>query len=352
MKETSIRSTVYAMMVAIVTLSSCAGEESEIQQSPPVPITVTVNNSNSPQTRDDETTPYNSLPDLQTTGFGLYCQPGGLDPLMNNQKFTYSTTNGWTYSPIKYWPSGTGTGLNFIAYAPYTTTNKVSYDKTGQKLSYVYTVNTASPFDNIDLCTAVAANQTNSSSAVALAFQHHTARLDVKVTVNHTDYDENNKLYYKYFIKSVTIETYSKKTQTLQVGLTGSPSWAWVSDDNGEDLTYNISSFPEGIGDPDPEIGTVAAFQAATSTLNNTNESRIFPDSKYLTILPSTSSVTITVQYVEYSVSATTDPVGYVLSTPIVRTKEISSSSLTIAGGHLYTLNITLDPSSDTTITP
>ena len=322
------------MMVAIVTLSSCAGEESEIQQSPPVPITVTVNNSNSPQTRDDETTPYNSLPDLQTTGFGLYCQPGTLDPLMSNQKFTYNTTNGWTYSPIKYWPSGTGTGLNFIAYAPYTTTDKVSYDKTDQELSYVYTVNTISPFDNIDLCTAVAANQTNSSSAVALAFQHHTARLDVQVGINNP---ENGK---KYFIQSVTIETDKQNPETLHVDLTGTSYWTYAT--GAALLSYTISSFRDGIADPGTSL-TAGNFGDMTATLSST-ASRIFPeDDNFLTILPSTSIVGITVEYVEYSVTG--DP-GVLSSTK----KKYTNSNVALSGvtgGHRYTLNITLSPSSD-----
>ena len=152
MMEMNRRYIVYAMMATIVTLSSCAGEELEAEQSPPVPISVTVNSDHQPLTRNDETTPLTSAA-LQSTGFGLYCQPGTLSPIMNNQKFTYSSGS-WTYSPLKYWPNEAGTKLNFIAYAPYTTTNKVDYS--GTDFTYLYTVNTESPFDNIDLCTAKA----------------------------------------------------------------------------------------------------------------------------------------------------------------------------------------------------
>lgn len=339
MKETSIRSTVYAMMVAIVTLSSCAGEESEIQQSPPVPITVTVNNSNSPQTRDDEKTPYNTIADLQTTGFGLYCQPGTLDPLMSNQKFTYSTVNGWTYSPIKYWPSGTDTKLNFIAYAPYTTTtDKVSYTSATSEFTYQYTVNTESPFDNIDLCTAKALDKTSSDGEVDLSFQHQTGRLDVQVKVDgeNTNYDANAK----YFIKSVTINTNSLSPATLHVNRSQT---TWIPITGASPITYNLNSlshFKEGIFDP--EFTTVEQFNPSTIPGLTTSLQGIFPESKILIVLPTfnENAFTITVNYVKYSVTG---------GEPSVLTKTEASQEFTpvilgISSGKLHTLNITLNP--------
>ena len=339
MKETSIRSTVYAMMVAIVTLSSCAGEESEIQQSPPVPITVTVNNSNSPQTRDDETTPYNSIDDLQNTGFGLYCQPGTLAPLMNNQKFTYSG-NGWTYSPIKYWPSGTDTKLNFIAYAPYTTTNKVSYTSATSEFTYQYTVNTESPFDNIDLCTAKALDKTSSDGEVDLSFQHQTARLDVKVGI--TNATSGNK----YFIKSVTINTNSISQATLYF----SPNEnEWRYTPGTLPITYNLNSLSYFNADVrDPVFESVDEFNSSTSSSGLTTDfQRIFLESKTLTVLPicNLDPFTITVNYVEYSVS------GSDLIT-INKTASGTVVILSYTGGHLHTLNIQIDPSSSAIVTP
>ena len=343
MMEMNRRYIVYAMMATIVTLSSCAGEESEIQQSPPVPITVTVNNSNSPQTRNDETTPYNTIADLQTTGFGLYCQPGSLDPLMSNQKFTYNTTNGWTYSPIKYWPSGTDTKLNFIAYAPYTTTDKVSYDKTSQQLSYVYTVNTASPFDNIDLCTAVAANQTNSNNnGVTLSFGHQTARLELDVQVGINGYNASTK----YYIRSVSISSNnSYSSGKLQITLSGgTPTISW--DYTGAStLSYTISStssFRDGIADPGTSL-TAENFDGMLATLNASATS-IFPTSTYLTILPSNNSS------VEFALSSTI--VEYTSDGSSVTSAEKTySGSATldkVEGGHRYTLNVTLTPQSET----
>ena len=336
MMEMNRRYIVYAMMATIVTLSSCAGEESEAEQSPPVPISVTVNSDHQPLTRNDETTPLTSTT-LQSTGFGLYCQPKSstatYSPIMNNQKFTHNGS-GWTYSPTKYWPNDNNTKLNFIAYAPYTTT-KASYDNANSKFTYNYTINTTSPFDNIDLCTAVTPNRTSSDDdgKVPLTFQHQTARLDVQVGINNATSGS------KYFIQSVSIVTNSHNPETLHVGLSGDPSW--TAESGASTLSYTISSFPVGIADPGTSL-TAGNFGDMTATLSST-ATRVFPDAKYLTILPSTSSVDITVQYVEYSVSATT---GLVEST--VRTKTSSDVSLSdVTGGHRYTLNVTLDPSTD-----
>lgn len=339
MKETSIRSTVYAMMIAIVTLSSCAGEESETQQSPPVPITVTVNNSNSQQTRNDETTPYSGISVLQNTGFGLYCQPGSDSPIMSNQKFTYTTANGWTYSPTKYWPSGTDTKLNFIAYAPYTTTNKVSFSNS--VLTYQYTVNTDSPFDNIDLCTAVANNQTSSGGAVELAFQHQTARLDVQVKMSDV------AAGHKYFIKSVTINTHSLSPATLSVS---GDAASWGANDGATAITYTLNTtghFKEGIADP--AFTSVDGFQSPDASSGLTTELQgIFPDSKILILLPvistTTSELSITVQYVDYSVTEDANDSSVTELTTNIKSQTDTPSSFPVSSGHLYTLNIELNP--------
>lgn len=340
MMEMNRRYIVYAMMATIVTLSSCAGEESEAEQSPPVPISVTVNSDHQPLTRNDETTPLTDAA-LQSTGFGLYCQPEALSPIMNNQKFTYSGS-AWTYSPLKYWPTASDTKLNFIAYAPYTT-DKVSYNSTTPELTYRYTVDTDNPFDNIDLCTAVTPNRTSSGGAVPLTFEHQTARLDVQVGINNATSGS------KYFIQSVSIVTNSHNPETLHVGLSGDPSW--TAESGASTLSYNISSFPVGIADPGTSLTTENFYDNETAATLNATATRIFPNAKYLTILPSTSSFNITVEYVEYSVSATP---GLVEST--VRTHTSPNVALSdVTGGHRYTLNITLDPlnpSTDPIVTP
>lgn len=334
---------VYAMMATIVTLSSCAGEESEAEQSPPVPISVTVNSDHQPLTRNDETTLFTSVADLQSTGFGLYCQQGTFSPIMNNQKFTYSGS-GWTYSPTKFWPNQANATLNFIAYAPYTTT-KASYDNTNSKFTYNYTINTTSPFDNIDLCTAYVAEAqkpTISNNGVSLSFGHQTARLDVQVAIE--NYDENAGI--KYYIRSVSISSsnsYSSgKLQITLSGTTPTISWDYTG---ASTLSYTISStssFAGGIADPGTFL-TAENFDSMTANLKATATS-IFPTSTYLTILPSNNSS------VEFALSSTI--VEYTSDGSSVTSAEKTySGSATlnkVEGGHRYTLNVTLTPQSET----
>lgn len=342
MMEMNRRYIVYAMMATIVTLSSCAGEESEAEQSPPVPISVTVNSDHQPLTRNDETTPLTDDA-IKTTGFGLYCQPKSstatYSPIMNNQKFTYSGS-AWTYSPTKYWPNDNNTKLNFIAYAPYTTTDKVSFDNVATELTYHYIVKTDNPFDNIDLCTAVAADRTSSGGAVPLTFEHQTARLDVKVGI--TNATSGNK----YFIKSVTINTNSLSPATLHVNRSQT---TWIPITGASPITYNLNSlsyFKEGIRDP--EFTTVDEFNSSTSSSGLTTDFQgIFLESKTLTVLPicNLDPFTITVNYVEYSVTGS----------DLIPSNKTASGTVTILsylGGHLYTLNIQIDPSSTDIVTP
>ena len=342
MMEMNRRYIVYAMMATIVTLSSCAGEESEAEQSPPVPISVTVNSDHQPLTRNDETTPLTDDA-IKITGFGLYCQPKSstatYSPIMNNQKFTHNGS-GWTYSPTKYWPNDNNTKLNFIAYAPYTTTDKVSYDNVATELTYHYIVKTDNPFDNIDLCTAVATDRTSSGGAVPLTFEHQTARLDVQVGI--TNATSGNK----YFIKSVTINTNSLSPATLHVNCSQT---TWIPITGASPITYNLNSlsyFKESIRDP--EFTTVDEFNSTSLTGLTTTLQGIFQESKTLTVLPTWSSqdtFTITVNYVEYSVTGS----------DLITTNKTASGTVIIlsyTGGHLHTLNIQIDPSSSAITIP
>ena len=59
------------------------------------------------------------MPTLKTNGFGVFSTHTGEASFsdFNNQQVTYKYEK-WTYTPIKYWPTTSGT-INFLAYAPY-----------------------------------------------------------------------------------------------------------------------------------------------------------------------------------------------------------------------------------------
>lgn len=60
-----------------------------------------------------------TVPTLKTNGFGVFSTHTGEASFsdFNNQQVTYKYEK-WTYTPIKYWPTTSGT-INFLAYAPY-----------------------------------------------------------------------------------------------------------------------------------------------------------------------------------------------------------------------------------------
>lgn len=61
-----------------------------------------------------------TVTNLQTDGFGVFSTYTGDQSSFSNfvnQKVTYKYSK-WTYTPVKYWPTTSGT-INFFAYAPY-----------------------------------------------------------------------------------------------------------------------------------------------------------------------------------------------------------------------------------------
>ncbi len=86
--------------------------------------------------------------------FGVYAYyhaagGGEAQPLMEGQLVERAEDgSGWTYSPIKYWPTSKGDKLEFLAYYPYTGDERAVVSKVDGYPSIAYTTVTTTNSDN------------------------------------------------------------------------------------------------------------------------------------------------------------------------------------------------------------
>lgn len=139
---------------------------------------------------------------LKDKGFGVYSTHTGEASFsdFNNQQVTYKDSK-WTYTPVKYWPTTSGT-INFFAYAPYDKNTKLTENT---KIDFTVDKNVA---NQTDLLWARAHAQiktpiTNNNNKVSFKFAHALSRLGYTIKLH---------------------ETYSSATFTLnKITLAGSP---------------------------------------------------------------------------------------------------------------------------------
>ena len=157
---------------------------------------------------------------LQTNGFGVfasYTEEGDwaaskVINYMYNQKVTYSSSLGWTYSPKKYWPTNQGDKISFWAYAPYATgdngitMNTAAGDDDVPGLTYTLTKEKLAT--QADLTTDVAMNVTKAATAdpdgshrtIDFTLRHELTRVAISAQLD-KNIDSNTKVN----IKNITL---------------------------------------------------------------------------------------------------------------------------------------------------
>ena len=160
-----------------------------------------------------------------------------------------TTTYAWTYSPLKYWPTGTNDKLTFFAYAPYNCVTPATDLSANTAVGYPtlkFAVNETVK-DQIDLLYAgefetTLKNKTKTDDAVIFKFMHALSRIGFKVkasddrTTASNVVDNNTQIT----VQSVEIsfgETYLA-SGTLDLGL---GTWSHT-DVTAADQTYTLST--------------------------------------------------------------------------------------------------------------
>ena len=142
-----------------------------------------------------------SLTGTNATGFGVFAyytnSVGGYDASSSTPNFMYNqqvtgtattvestTTYAWTYSPLRYWPTGANDKLTFFAYAPYNRSASLTGNTVPGNPKLTFTVNQTVK-NQIDLLYAgnfsELQNKTKTDAAVNFKFNHALSRIGFKV---------------------------------------------------------------------------------------------------------------------------------------------------------------------------
>lgn len=101
--------------------------------------------------------------------------------VMYNQKVTYADVNGWTYSPVKYWPEEEGSKMSFFAYAPYANGLTFSANTAKGAPTLTFTVN-EDPTEMIDLVADAKTDRTKANGKIPFTMGHVLSRVTFAAT--------------------------------------------------------------------------------------------------------------------------------------------------------------------------
>ena len=108
---------------------------------------------------------------------------GALPDFMYNQKVSGSLSQGFTYSPVKYWPSSESTKLSFFAYAPYgtedngITMHSANTDAGAPKIKYAAPTDDSGFVDLLVASPVYDATLSQTEGTVHFMFHHRLSRI-------------------------------------------------------------------------------------------------------------------------------------------------------------------------------
>ena len=354
-----------SIMIAIVSLSSCTNEEftdsdlttESTTEQKPVVFGTYIEKTASSRAANTSTTTLSAK-----NGFGVFAFNSSESSIstiapnfMYNQKVaSVNKGDSWSYSPVKYWPSGSSSTDNvnsFFAYAPYVDSNVnkegitsiTSNSSVGApKLTFT---NSSNVENTIDLLWAVSKesgkalkdiSSTNTNGEVNFNFRHALARLDLNIQgVFNSNSNENIADGNKITVESITISGTFPNNGVLDLDnqITNTPQWENTS---GETV-YNISNsqIAETLRDGGNAVSTdnvAGVTNTSTNLLANTSTGK----ECYLTFIPSQGSLTVSIIYWVTTKDAN-------LAGGYCRIKNVAKkamSDMTLEAGKNYSLNV------------
>lgn len=253
---------------------------------------------------------------LQTNGFGVfasYTEEEGwaankVINYMYNQKVTYSSPLGWTYSPKKYWPTNQGDKISFWAYAPYATTNTnngitMKTVAGGANVPVLtYTLTTENLATQADLTTDVAMNVTNGATinpdgshrTIDFTLRHELTRVAISAQLD-KDIDSNTKVN----IKNITLggaNFVTKADYTFASTTDGKGTWTPDPTTTGK-TTLSLENILDKKTASD--LGT---YNVKGVFLTDDSPVKLFGDDNFLFLIPfadgfDSGTITMTIDY-------------------------------------------------------
>lgn len=334
--------------VTAVALSSCSENEVVTSALDGHAIGFTNYIGTSSKASDTSTTTVNATDSSMGVYAAFEATDGGTaayPDFMYNQEVKYASM-GWTYSPIKYWPS---TGLlDFWAYWPYssnTATADATTASTGPA-AVSFTQNDALA-DMIDFIYATTADQTYNSTdpKVDFEFQHALSRIgfvarpDATLATTSADYST--------FITVTGVKVTPKTNKVISNGtLTFSETSATMAVAT-SDESYHASSWTLGlVSDTEVKLwdSSVADFSTTAAQATTTDNIALGDTDDYIFIVPQTlekADLSVEVTYTMTTYSAATTVSSTV--TGQIKTVDVPYKIYKQGYSYIYPLVIGLD---------
>ncbi len=336
-----------------------------------------------PQTKGLETVSGASVANesmgIQTEGFGIMAWyqkttgtadanawpttgPTAAPNFMWNQEVTYS--DGWKYSPLKYWPTMTDDRLSFFAYAPYAATagdhgiTVAAKDATSAWSTLLFEVNN-DVAKQIDFVADVAidekhnqtGNDASARNAVNFNLKHELSRLGFTVKLDESITSKDNES--AVVIKSVKLnqggEFYkSAKYTWANVNQTGTPAadsrGTWSEPVSATEAFDFVNSFNTNLTAATKVWEVVGpAYTADALVITNNTQTPLLDTNQYFFLIPvsggtTENGATVTIDY-EIVTRDASLAAGY---SQTFSTKTVSVPGGILQQGKAYSVNFTI----------
>ncbi len=212
---------------------------------------------------------------------------------MYNQLVTFDATNGWTYAPIKYWPTDTDMRVNFYAWAPKTAVTvdpsiPATSTTDATKLSFSVNTDPAQMIDFVaasDLGLSGAVDETSQKpQTVELKFKHELTRLNFSAMTNLTSSETFVVVKSASILAETGNEIYTSGTYTFDTTNETAGTWEASSPIAAAISLANVWSeagAANGVYTNDAKAPVVTSANTAT-----TAKVPLFAADQYLFLLP------------------------------------------------------------------
>ncbi len=307
-----------------------------------------------------------------SAGFGVNAAYTGQTPFasatnqkdadfMYNQQVLYGASTGWTYTPLKYWPTTKDDKVSFFAYAPYKgagialCTNATDQDASTLKFSIQ-----PDPKNTVDFVAAGAIDRIGGDAPTAVSFslKHELTRVSFAVKASEQVFDDSDAAKKtKLVIREVKLS--GTETEGLPTGKVPSKSLYTTADYTYADAAAgDWSDYVHNKADYDLKsmIPMSKAVVGSSSygeigfSLENGTLLNLFNNGEYLFLIPvngstGTSTLEDIVLMVTYDIVTADAPLLATYSCT-TSTKYVGLPVGTLKQGHSYKFTLTLDVDS------
>ena len=243
----------YSLAIAsILLIASCSKQDGAIENITPQgdAISFAVKAVSASEATTRATGEINNISNLQSNSFGVFASYTGLhkysdsnvsSDFIYNEEVSYDPVEGWTYSPVRYWPNGEGEDaalphyVSFFAYAPYNSPCISDVSNAHEAGDPWITYKLAADVDNQeDLLYAMQLDKTKQAvgDRVTFEFQHALACVGDHVSISMSD-ELNTALGRKTLkLTDVSIDYTLTAKAKLMLWNNGTANWQPILSEN------------------------------------------------------------------------------------------------------------------------